>query len=322
MSVMEDSHRSPAFVACAAAAEQKLRQVLSIPDEYKVLFLQGGASGQFAAIPMNLGITGSAAYINTGQWSKKAIQQGKAYLDVDVVADEAASGYTTVPAQGSFEVPESASFLHYTPNETIGGVEFGYEPTTSVPLVADFSSSIASRPLDVSKFGLISAGTQKNLGPAGLAIVIVHEDLVGRARPETPAIWNYEVMAKADSMANTFTWYLLGLILDWLVEQGGLVEMERRNKAKSDALYAFIDASDFYANPVAVDARSRMNIPFTLADPSKDAEFLSGAVAAGMTNLKGHRSVGGMRASIYNAMPFEGVQTLIDYMAEFARTRA
>lgn len=325
MSVMEDSHRGKAFVACAAAAEDKFRQVLSIPDDYRVLFLQGGASGQFAAIPMNLGSTGSAAYVNTGQWSKKAVAQAKSYLTVDVVADEAASSYTTTPAQGSFEVPANASYLHYTPNETIGGVEFGYIPDVDVPVVGDFSSTLASRPLDVSKLGLIYAGTQKNLGPAGLAVVIVRDDLVGKARPETPAIWNYDVMAKSDSMTNTpptFTWYLLGLILDWVIAEGGVEEMGRRNKAKADALYSYIDGSDFYANPVALDARSWMNVPFTLADASKDAAFLAGALDAGMTNLKGHRSVGGMRASIYNAMPMDGVTTLIDYMKEFARTSA
>ncbi|WP_028708575.1 3-phosphoserine/phosphohydroxythreonine transaminase [Propionicicella superfundia] len=325
MSVMEDSHRGKAFVACAAAAEEKFRQVLSIPDTYRVLFLQGGATGQFAAVPMNIGTTGSAAYLNTGQWSKKAIAEARKYVSVDVVADEAASSYTTVPEAGSFTVPASAAYLHYTPNETIGGVAFDYVPEADVPLVGDFSSTIASRPLDVSSFGVVYAGTQKNLGPAGLAVVIVRDDLIGSARPDTPAVWDYGVMAKSDSMTNTpptFTWYLLGLILDWIIAEGGVAEMERRNAAKAEALYGYVDASSFYANPVARNARSWMNVPFTLADPALDAAFLAGAQDAGMTNLKGHRSVGGMRASIYNAMPMEGVTTLIDYMREFERTSA
>ncbi len=325
MSVMEDSHRSKAFVSFAAAAEDKLRRVMSIPDSYRVVFQQGGASGQFAAVPMNLGTTGSAAYINTGQWSKKAVAEARKFLDVSVVADEAASGYTTTPVVGSFEVPENASYLHYTPNETIGGVEFEYVPDVDVPLAADFSSTIASRPVDVSKFGVMYAGTQKNFGPAGLAIVIVRDDLVGNARPETPTIWDYAAMAKADSMVNTpptFTWYILGLVLDWILDQGGVEAMGRRNKAKSDALYDYIDASTFYANRVERRSRSWMNIPFTLANSDLDATFLAGAGDAGLTNLKGHRSVGGMRASIYNAMPMEGVQALIDYMREFERTAA
>lgn len=322
MSVMEDSHRGKAFVACAQQAETKLRTLLAIPNNYRVLFLQGGATGQFAAVPMNIATSGHAAYINTGAWSKKAIAEARKYLAVDVVADEADSSYCTTPQPGSFAVAGEASYLHYTPNETIGGVEFDYIPDVDVPLVADFSSSIASRELDVSRFGVIYAGTQKNFGPAGLAVVIVRDDLLGKARPDTPTVWDYATMAKSDSMANTpptFTWYILDLVLDWIGDQGGVAEMGRRNRAKAAALYDYIDASDFYANPVEERARSLMNVPFTLAEPERDADFLAGARDAGMTNLKGHRSVGGMRASIYNAMPFDGVQTLIDYMREFER---
>ncbi len=326
MSVIEVSHRGKAFVECAATAEAKLRALLSVPDNYKVLFLQGGATGQFAAVPMNLGGTGSADYINTGQWSKKAVSEARKFLQVNVIADEAASSYTTTPQPESLHVTPGASYVHYTPNETIGGVEFGYIPDTGdVPLVGDFSSTIASRPIDVTKFGVLYAGTQKNLGPAGLAVVIVRDDLVGSASAQTPSIWDYAVMAGSDSMINTpptFTWYLLGLILDWVDEQGGVAAMGERNKAKATALYKAIDESTFYANPVAPDSRSWMNIPFTLADPQLDAAFLAGASAAGLTNLKGHRSVGGMRASIYNAMPMDGVMVLIDYMKEFERAHA
>lgn len=326
MSVIEVSHRGKAFVECAAAAEAKLRQLLAVPENYKVLFLQGGASGQFAGVPLNLGSASKADYINTGQWSKKAVSEAKKFVDVSVIADEQASGYTTTPSADAITVTPGAAYVHYTPNETIGGVEFGYIPETGdVPLVGDFSSTIASRPLDVSRFGVIYAGTQKNLGPAGLAVVIVRDDLIGHARPDTPSIWDYAVMAGSDSMTNTpptFTWYLLGLILDWVDEQGGLEAMGQRNKAKADALYGTIDSSDFYANPVAPDSRSWMNIPFTLADPELDAAFLAGATEAGLTNLKGHRSVGGMRASIYNAMPMAGVTALIEYMKEFERAHA
>ena len=324
MSVLEVSHRGADFVACAADAEATLRRLLSIPENYRVLFLQGGASAQFAGIPLNLTAPGdTVAYLNTGQWSAKAIKQAGAYeLDVVVPADEAASSYTTTPAEGSFTVPVDAAYLHYPPNETIGGVEFPYIPDAGdVPLVADFSSTYLSRPIDVSRYGVIYGGAQKNLGPAGLAVVIVREDLLGRARPDVPAIWDWTVMAAKDSMLNTpptFSIYLLGLILHWIEGTGGLAAMGERNRAKAARLYEAIDASDFYANPVEPRSRSWMNIPFTLADPSLDADFLTGAAAAGLTNLKGHRSVGGMRASIYNAMPIEGVRALIDYMTDFA----
>jgi len=328
MSVLEVSHRGADFVACAADAEQMLRAVLRVPDSHKVLFLQGGATGQFAAVPMNLTAPGdSIDLLHTGAWSKKAIAEARAMgLTVNVLADESQSSYTTTPAPDSFTVDPSARYLHYTANETIGGVEFGYVPASGdVPLVSDMSSTILSRPLDVSAYGVIYAGAQKNMGPSGLTVVIVREDLLGRARSDTPSFLNYRAMAESDSMLNTpptFGIYLLGLILHWVADTGGLTAMGERNKAKADALYAAIDASDFYANPVALDSRSWMNVPFTLADPGLDKAFLGGAQEAGLMNLEGHRSVGGMRASIYNAMPMAGVQALIDFMAEFERVHA
>jgi phosphoserine aminotransferase len=327
MSVMEVSHRGKAFIACAAHAEESLRELLSIPSDYRVLFLQGGATAQFAAIPMNLTAPGAkVAYIKTGQWSGKAIAAAKAQaVSVETVADESASGYTTVPAADQYVVPADAAYLHYTPNETIGGVEFNYVPEAGgSPIVADMSSTILSQPIDVSRFGVIYAGAQKNMGPAGLAVVIVRDDLLGRARPTTPAVMDFTQMAASGSMLNTpptFSIYLLGLILDWIKQEGGLAEMAARNQAKSEALYSAIDSSSFYSNPVVLDARSRLNVPFTLADPSLDGEFLAGGEAAGLTNLKGHRSVGGMRASMYNAMPLAGTKALIDYMEAFARGR-
>ena len=328
MSVLEVSHRGKDFVECAADAEATLRSVAGIPDDYRVLFLAGGATGQFSAIPANLTAPGDAvAFLNTGQWSAKAIKEAtRQGVVVNTLVDESASSYTTTPAPGSFAVPADVAYLHYTPNETIGGVEFPYIPDAGdVPLVADLSSAYLSRPLDVSRFGVIYGGAQKNLGPAGLAVVIVREDLLGRPRADVPAIWDWTVMAAKDSMLNTpptFSIYLLGLILHWIEDTGGLAAMGERNAAKARRLYGAIDASDFYANPVETRSRSRMNIPFTLADPALDADFLAGAEAAGLTNLKGHRSVGGMRASLYNAMPSEGVTALIDYMTEFERTRA
>lgn len=324
-SVMEVSHRGKAFVACAAETEALLRELMGVPENYKVLFLQGGASGQFDAIPLNLAAPGDPAdFLNTGQWSAKAIKAAKAQgLAVSVLADEAASHYTTTPAEGSFSVNPAAAYLHYTPNETIGGVEFGYVPDAGgVPLVADMSSTILSRPVDVSRYGLIYAGAQKNMGPSGLCVVIVRDDLIGNARPGTPSIWDYKAMADADSMLNTpptFGIYLLGKILAWVKESGGLAGMAERNRAKADALYGFIDASDYYSNPVAKDSRSWMNVPFLQARPELDKVFVTEAEAAGLTALAGHRSVGGMRASIYNAMPLEGVQALIDFMTDFER---
>ena len=324
MSVMEVSHRSKAFQAVGAELEASLRQLLAIPDGYKVVLLQGGATAQFSGIPLNLaGADSTVDYVNTGAWSKKAIGEAKRYCKVNVAADESASGYNTVPAQGALKLTPGAAYVHYTPNETIGGVEFGYVPQSgAVPLVADYSSTFLSRPIDVSRFGLIYAGAQKNVGPAGLCIVIVREDLIGKARPGTPLVMDYKAMADDNSMLNTpptFAWYLSGLVLKWILSKGGLAAMETRNRAKAESLYAAIDASGFYRNPVAKEARSWMNVPFTLARPELDRTFLSEAQAAGLTNLEGHRSVGGMRASIYNAMPPEGVQALIGFMKEFQR---
>jgi phosphoserine aminotransferase len=327
MSVMEISHRSKAFIAVAEQAEALLRELLAVPTSYKVLFLQGGATGQFSAIPMNLSTADSTAdYVNTGAWSRKAIAEAKRYSRVNVAADESASGYNTVPAQGALKLTSGAAYFHYTPNETIGGVEFDYVPqTASVPLVADMSSTILSRPIEVSRFGLIYAGAQKNMGPSGLTVVIVREDLIGKARPGTPAVWDYKAMADEGSMLNTpptFGWYIAGLTFKWLKSIGGLQAMGERNRRKAAKLYAAIDESGFYRNPVAKNCRSWMNVPFTLAKPELDKTFLADAQAAGLTNLEGHRSVGGMRASLYNAMPPEGVDALIAFMKEFQRRHA
>jgi phosphoserine aminotransferase len=324
MSVMEVSHRSKAFIAVAEEAEKVLRELLAVPTNYKVLFLQGGATGQFSAIPLNLTTADSTVdYTNTGAWSKKAIGEAKRLTKVNVAADEAASKYCTVPEQGSLKLTAGAAYVHYTPNETIGGVEFPYVPATNgVPLVADMSSTILSRPIDVSKFGLIYAGAQKNMGPSGLCVVIVREDLIGKARPGTPSVWDFKAMADEGSMLNTpptFGWYFAGLVFKWLKSQGGLQAVGERNRLKAETLYRAIDESGFYSNPVSKNARSWMNVPFTLAKPELDKTFLAEANAAGLTNLEGHRSVGGMRASIYNAMPLEGVQALTGFMKEFQR---
>ncbi|WP_134773644.1 3-phosphoserine/phosphohydroxythreonine transaminase [Ornithinimicrobium flavum] len=325
MSVMEMSHRSPEFVGIAAEAEARMRSLLGVPDDYAVLFLQGGATGQFAAVPLNLTAEGAgAAYLNTGAWSKKAIGEARKYLDVQVLADEKESNYSTVPSQDRLQVPPGAAYLHYTLNETIGGVEFPYVPDAGgVPLVTDASSTILSRPLDVSRFGVVYAGAQKNLGPSGLVVSIVRRDLLGRARPQTPGVLDWTAMAEADSMLNTpptLAWYLLGLVLEWVEDQGGLTAMAERNRAKADLLYGTIDASGFYSNPVAPEARSWMNVPFLVPDPDLEKPFVAAAAEAGLSGLAGHRSVGGMRASIYNAMPVEGVQALVDFMTDFEQT--
>jgi phosphoserine aminotransferase len=327
MSVMEMSHRGKEFMSIAAKSEADLRELMAIPSNYKVLFLQGGASSQFAMIPINLlnGKT-SADYLLTGQWSKKAVSEAKRYCSVNVLADTSASKYTTVPAAGSFKVNKDAAYLHYTPNETIVGVEFPYIPDSAeLPLVADMSSTILSRPIDVSKFGLIYAGAQKNIGPAGLTIVIVREDLIGKAMESMPIMFDYKTHADEDSMYNTpptYGWYLAGLVFEWLKQQGGLAGMKKINQAKAEKLYAAIDASDFYSNPVEKSCRSWMNVPFILADAELDKAFLEGAAKNGLMTLKGHRSVGGMRASLYNAMSLQGVTALVDFMAEFERTQA
>lgn len=323
MSVMEMSHRGKEFMSIATQAEADLRELMAVPDNYKVLFLQGGASSQFSMVPMNL-LRGkaSADYINTGSWSKKAIAEAKKYCQVNVVG-ETPAGQFTVPAAESLQLNADAAYLHYTPNETIQGIEFPYVPASGdVPLVGDFSSTILSRPIDVSKYGVIYAGAQKNIGPAGLTVVIVRDDLIGETVAGTPAMFDYQIQADGDSMYNTpptYAWYLAGLVFQWLKRNGGLAAMAETNQRKASALYAAIDGSAFYNNPVEVSCRSWMNVPFTLADAELDGKFLSEAKEAGLVTLKGHRSVGGMRASIYNAMPEAGVQALIDFMADFEK---
>jgi phosphoserine aminotransferase len=321
---MEVSHRSRAFMAVAERAESDLRQLLAIPPNYRVLFMQGGATAQFSAVPLNLAEAGATAdYVNTGHWSERTIKEARRFVTVAIAADEAGSQYTTVPEQASLRLTPDAAFVHYTPNETIGGVEFPYIPETgSVPLVADMSSSILSRPIDVSRFGLIYAGAQKNIGPAGITVVIVRDELVRKARAGTPMVFDYRAVADAGSMLNTpptFGWYFAGLVFQWLKREGGLAAMERRNRLKAESLYAAIDASAFYANPVARNCRSWMNVPFRLAKPELEKTFLAEADVAGLTNLAGHRAVGGMRASLYNAMTPEGVTALVAFMRDFER---
>lgn len=323
LSVMEMSHRSKEFVGIAARAEADLRELLGISDDYAVLFMQGGASQQFAMVPMNLlGDTGRADYINTGQWSKKAIKEAQRFAEVNVAASSEDANFTTVPPQASWRLDDRAAYLHYTPNETIGGLEYSFIPETDKPLVADFSSTILSRPLDVSRFGIIYAGAQKNIGPAGITVAIVRRDLIGRAGAGVPAMLNYQTYADNDSMYNTpptYAWYLAGLVFEWLKEQGGLDAMAQQNLRKAEKLYGYIDASDFYSNPVEKHSRSWMNVPFVLADDNLDKTFLAEAEKARLLNLAGHRSVGGMRASIYNAVPEQAVDALIDFMKDFAK---
>ncbi|MGQ0428688.1 MAG: 3-phosphoserine/phosphohydroxythreonine transaminase [Gammaproteobacteria bacterium] len=324
MSVMEVSHRSRAFVAVAEQAEADLRELLAIPPGYKVLFMQGGATAQFAAVPLNLAAPGAPAdYVNTGHWSQRTIAEARRFVELRIAADESAGGYTSAPRQEALRLTPEATYVHYTPNETIHGVEFPYVPDTgAVPLVADMSSTILSRPLEVARFGVIYAGAQKNIGPAGVTVVIVRKDLLGRARPATPMVLDYRAVAEAGSMQNTpptFAWYLAGLVFQWLKREGGLAEMERRNRAKASLLYAALDASAFFSNPVARDCRSWMNVPFRLTRPELEQAFLAEAEAAGLANLAGHRAVGGMRASLYNAMPLAGVQALVEFLRDFER---
>jgi len=319
------SHRGKEFMGIAAAAEKDLRELMGIPANYKVLFLQGGASQQFAMIPMNLlrGKT-SADYLNTGEWSKKAISEAKKFGKVNVVASGEDKNFTYVPEFSAWKCDSNAAYLHITPNETIGGVEFDWLPKAgNVPLVADLSSTILSRPIDVSKFALIYAGAQKNIGPAGLTIVIVRDDLIGQVVAGTPTMLDYKTHADNDSMYNTpptYGIYIAGLVFQMLKRNGGVAAMEKTNIAKAKLLYDAIDASNgFYNCPVATANRSRMNVPFTLKNDALDADFLKQADARGLLQLKGHRSVGGMRASIYNAMPLAGVQALVSFMTEFAQ---
>ena len=323
LSVMEMSHRSKEFVGIAAQAEADLRELLGISDDYAVLFTQGGASQQFAMVPMNLlGENDTADYINTGQWSIKAIKEGKRFGNINVAASSEDTNFATVPPQASWSLSKDAAYLHYTPNETIGGLEYSFVPETDKPLVADFSSTILSRPIDVSRYGIIYAGAQKNIGPAGITVVIIRRDLLGRAGNNVPAMLNYQTYADNDSMYNTpptYAWYLAGLVFQWLKRQGGLSVMGERNSRKAKKLYDYIDASGFYSNPVEKHSRSWMNVPFVLADDALDKTFLAEADEARLLNLAGHRSVGGMRASIYNAVPETAVDALIDFMKGFAQ---
>jgi len=322
MSVMEMSHRGKEFISIHAQAEADLRELLAIPAAYKVLFMQGGAIGQNAIVPMNL-LRGKTAadYIDTGEWSKKSIKEAKKYASVNVAASAAATGYDRVPARADWKLDANAAYVHICSNETIGGVEYHFTPDVgSVPLVADMSSDILSRPVDVAKYGLIYAGAQKNIGPAGLTIVIVREDLLGQALPITPSAFDYKTVADNDSMYNTpptYAIYIAGLVFKWLKAEGGLAAMAERNRTKAALLYDYLDASTFYKSPVQRDCRSLMNVPFKLRDETLDAAFLKGAEAHGLLQLKGHRSVGGMRASIYNAMPIDGVRALVAYLKEF-----
>ena len=323
LSVMEMSHRSAEFVEIAETAEADLRELMNISDDYAVLFLQGGATQQFSAAPLNLlGDKTTANYVNTGQWSKKAIKEAKRYCDVKVVASSEDNNFASIPAFDTWDIDENAAYLHYTPNETIGGVEFFWTPEVSMPIVADMSSTILSRPIDVNKFGVIYAGAQKNIGPSGLTIVLVRKDLLGKASPLAPSMLDYKVHADAGSMSNTppaYGWYMAGLVFKWLKEQGGLTAIEAMNRRKYEKLYGFIDANDFYANPVELQSRSSMNVPFTVGDSSLDKLFLQQSEQAGLLNLKGHRSVGGMRASIYNAVSETAVDALISFMDDFAK---
>jgi phosphoserine aminotransferase len=325
MSVMEMSHRGKDFMAIAEQAEKDVRELLAVPANYKVLFLQGGATAQFAMVPMNL-LRGkdTADYLNTGDWSQKAIAEAKRYCKVNVAASSEDKNFTYIPERAQWKLNPDAAYVHYTPNETIRGVEFpGIPDTRGVPLAADFSSTLLSRPLDVSRFGVIYAGAQKNIGPAGLALVIAREDLMGRTLPGAPLMFDYKTHADHGSMYNTpptYAWYIAGLVFRWLKRQGGLAAMAERNKRKADKLYAAIDDSGgFYRNPVEKSCRSWMNVPFTLPDPKLDESFMAEAKKSGLVALAGHRSVGGMRASVYNAMPEKGVDALIEFMREFAR---
>ncbi len=323
-SVMEMSHRGKEYMSIHARAEEDLRRLMGIPSNYKVLFLQGGATLQFAMIPINL-LRGkaSADYVHTGEWSKKAIKEAKLFGKVNVAASAEDRNFTYVPPQSAWKLDPDAAYVHVCANETIGGVEFGWQPDTgSVPLVADVSSTFLSRPVDVSKYGLIYGGAQKNIGPAGLTIVIVRDDLLGHTPAGTPQMLDYTVQADNDSMLNTpptYAVYVAGLVFQWLERQGGIAAIEKRNIEKAALLYDYLDATGFYANPVDKADRSRMNVPFTLKDAALDDAFLAGAKERGLIQLKGHRSVGGMRASIYNAMPIEGVRALVDYMREFEK---
>ena len=324
MSVMEISHRSKAFIKVAEQAEADLRELMGISSDYSVLFLQGGATTHFALLPMNLSTPDqSADYLVTGSWSKKASKEAGVVRKIGIVADGSGSNYMDVPAREGWKLNPDAAYFHYCANETISGLEIHTPPDVgNVPLVADMSSTILSRPVDVNRFGVIYAGAQKNIGPSGIVILIVRKDLLERAPKDLPPILRYSAHAAEGSMLNTpptFAWYIAGLVFAWLKKQGGLARIAELNERKANRLYAAIDGSGFYRNPVAPAHRSWMNVPFTLPREELDAVFLKEAEKAGLTNLKGHRSVGGMRASIYNAMTEEGVIALVDFMADFQK---
>jgi len=323
MSVMEVSHRSKDFVKLAARAEANLRKLLGVPDDYAVLFTQGGATMQMAMAPLNLTAPGDTVdYVITGSWGKKAAGEAKKFCEVNIAGDASDRNFTYIPAESGWRRSDNAAYLHITPNETIAGVEFHFVPGGDTPIVADMSSNILSRPIDVSRYGVIYAGAQKNIGPAGITVVIVRRDLLDRVRPNNAHLMTWKAYADSDSMTNTpptFAWYVADLVFRWLLDQGGVEAIAEVNQRKSDKLYNAIDTSAFYTNPVEPDCRSRMNVPFILADDALDATFLEESAATGLTNLKGHRSVGGMRASIYNAVSEEAVDALIAFMAEFEK---
>jgi len=327
LSVMEMSHRSDEFVAIAAEAERDCRDLLELSDDYAVLFMQGGATGQFAAVPLNLlGDKKSADYVSTGSWSKKAIAEAKRYCNVNVVASSEATNFDRIPPRSEWKLDPNAAYVHFCSNETIGGVEFYETPDVGgVPLVADMSSNLLSRPMDLARYGLVYAGAQKNIGPAGILVVIVRRDLLGRARKDIPSLFDYRLADENDSMYNTpptYAWYLSGLVFKWLKRQGGVRAIGEVNRKKAATLYRAIDSSNFYRCPVLAEHRSTMNVVFTLADPRLDDDYVAGADARGLLNLKGHRSVGGIRASLYNAVPQAAVDALVDYMSSFENEHA
>ena len=324
MGVMEMSHRGKEFTSILEKTEADLRTLLNIPNNYKVLFLQGGAIAENAMIPLNLLAGNTADYVVTGAWSKRSVEDAHAFGHIDIAATSEADGFTHVPNFADWQLNKNAAYVHICTNETINGVEFAdnlaMPNTGDVPIVADMSSHILSRPINVSDYGVIYAGAQKNIGPAGLCIVIVREDLLDRAAKTTPAVFNWKTQAANQSMINTpptYSIYIAGLVFEWLLAQGGVAAIEQKNSDKAKLFYDYVDNTDFYSNHIALQNRSRMNIPFFLQDESLNAVFLTGADAQGLLQLKGHRIVGGMRASIYNAMPIEGVQALITYMQAF-----
>ncbi len=330
MSVMEMSHRGKEFISIYEQAQADLRELLAVPDNFQILFMQGGGLAENAIVPLNLSQGGTADFVVTGSWSQKSLQEARRYCTVNTAASNAAAGHTSLPAPASWQLSRDAKYVHICTNETINGVEYHALPDlkalgSDAPLVIDFSSHVASRPVDWSKLGLAFGGAQKNLGPAGLTLVVVRDDLLGHALPACPSAFDYKTVAANQSMYNTpptYSIYVAGLVFQWLKRQGGMAAMEARNLAKAELLYSAIDSSQLYENKVAMNCRSRMNVPFFLRDERLNEAFLTGARAHGLLQLKGHKSVGGMRASIYNAMPIEGVQALVDYMRDFEKTRS